>query len=132
MSDKDLIVEVIKNVAWSLDQISKRSQAISSGDDLIQDDDGMEKLDSICMQLINVGEGLKYIDKLTNGKLFPKYPEIDWKKAKGMRDIITHHYFDIDAETIHVVCAEHIPKMRKVISKILDDVQDKGLDILTS
>ncbi len=53
------------------------------------------------------------------------------KKAKGMRDIITHHYFDIDAETIYIVCSEHIPKMRKVIKKILDDVENKGLPILT-
>jgi uncharacterized protein with HEPN domain len=132
MSDKDLIVEVLKNVAWSIDQISKRFQAISTSDDLLLDDDGMEKLDSICMQLINVGEGLKYLDKLTDAKLLSKYPEIDWKKAKGLRDIITHHYFDIDAETIHIVCSEHIPKMKTVIEKIIDDVQDKGLDILTS
>jgi uncharacterized protein with HEPN domain len=83
------------------------------------------------MQLINIGEGLKYIDKLTDAKLLTKYPDIDWKKAKGMRDIITHHYFDIDAETIYIVCSEHIPKMRKVIKKILDDVENKGLPILT-
>ena len=127
MSDKDLIFEVLKNVAWSIDQIIKRFQSISSSADLVLDDKGMEKLDSICMQLINVGEGLKYLDKLTDAKLLAKYPGIDWKKAKGLRDIITHHYFDIDAETIHAVCTEHIPKMKKAIEKIIDDVQDKGL-----
>jgi uncharacterized protein with HEPN domain len=131
MFDKDLIVETMKNIAWSLEQISKRFQAINSSDDFVKDDIGTEKLDSICMQLINIGEGLKYIDKLTDAKLLTKYPDIDWKKAKGMRDIITHHYFDIDAETIYIVCSEHIPKMRKVIKKILDDVENKGLPILT-
>lgn len=131
MFDKDLIVETMKNIAWTLEQISKRFQAINSSDDFVKDDIGTEKLDSICMQLINIGEGLKYIDKLTDAKLLTKYPDIDWKKAKGMRDIITHHYFDIDAETIYIVCSEHIPKMRKVIKKILDDIENKGLPILT-
>ncbi len=131
MFDKDLIVETMKNIAWSLEQISKRFQAINSSDDFVKDDIGTEKLDSICMQLINIGEGLKYIDKLTDAKLLTKYSDIDWKKAKGMRDIITHHYFDIDAETIYIVCSEHIPKMRKVIKKILDDIENKGLPILT-
>lgn len=82
---------------------------------------GLEKLDGICMQLINIGEVLKQIDKLTGSKLLVNYPEIDWEKAKGMRDIITHHYFDIDAETIYSVCAEHIPKMKMVMAKILSD-----------
>ncbi|MGR3173296.1 MAG: HepT-like ribonuclease domain-containing protein [Candidatus Scalindua sp.] len=54
----------------------------------------------------------------------PIFPtEIDWKKAKGMRDIITHHYFDIDSETVFVVCSEHIPEMGRVIKKILEDLE---------
>jgi uncharacterized protein with HEPN domain len=71
------------------------------------------------MQLINTGEALKEIDKLTEGSLLSNYLDIDWKKAKEMRDIITHHYFDIDAETVFVVCKERIPEMQKVIQKIL-------------
>lgn len=61
----------------------------------------MEKLDAICMQLIAIGEALKNLDKITNDSLLPNYPQIDWKKVKGMRDIISHHYFDIDAEAIY-------------------------------
>ena len=75
------------------------------------------------MQLINIGEALKQIDKLTEAKLLANYLEIDWKKAKGMRDIITHHYFDIDSEAVFVVCSEHIPEMRRVIKKILEDLE---------
>ena len=74
------------------------------------------------MQMINIGEALKQIDKLTDGKLLVNYPDVDWKKAMGMRDIITHHYFDIDAEIVFTVCSEHIPQMKKVIKKILDDL----------
>ncbi|MBU2522349.1 MAG: DUF86 domain-containing protein [Proteobacteria bacterium] len=34
----------------------------------------------------------------------------DWKKAKGMRDIISHHYFDMNAEAIYNVCKNNIPE----------------------
>jgi uncharacterized protein with HEPN domain len=108
-----------------LEQITKRFEAIQSSDDFVRDDIGFEKLDSICMQLINIGEVLKQVDKVTNGEFLAKYPDIDWKKAKGMRDIITHHYFDVDAETIFVVCSEHIPQMKRVINKILYDIEHK-------
>lgn len=123
MYDKELVVELFRNIAWSIEQIVKRFQAIRSSDDFIKDDEGLEKLDSICMQLINIGEALKQVDKLTGSKFLPGYPGMDWKKAKGMRDVITHHYFDIDAETVFVVCSEHIPEMKKVVDKILNDLQ---------
>jgi uncharacterized protein with HEPN domain len=71
--------------------------------------------------LIVVGEALKQLDKITQGELFSKYPQIDWKKAMGMRDIIAHHYFDIDHETVYVVCSEHIPDMSSAVGRMLDD-----------
>lgn len=121
--DKELVADILNDIIWSLDQISKRFQGIRSSDDFIKDDLGLEKLDSICMQLINIGEALKQIGKLTDAKLLAKYPEIDWKKAKGMRDIITHHYFDIDAETVFTVCAEHVPAMKEVIIRVTNDLK---------
>ena len=123
MYEKDLIISIFKNILWSLEQITKRFQYIQSSEDFIKNDTGLEKLDSICMQLINIGEALKEIDKLTEGSIFSKYTEIDWKKAKGMRDIITHHYFDIDEETVFIVCKERIPEMKQVIQKILNDLE---------
>ena len=39
-------------------------------------------------------------DKTTNGLLLPTYPDIPWKNVKGLRDIIAHHYFDVDAAQI--------------------------------
>ena len=125
MFDRELLVADIKNIIWALKQISTRFQVIKSSDDFLKDDTGLEKLDSICMQLINIGEVLKQIDKLTDSKLLANYPEIDWKKAKGMRDIITHHYFDIDAETIYTVCAQHVPAMKMVMVRILRDLENE-------
>ena len=122
MYDSELIKDILKNILWSIDQIGKRFKGIENGDDFLDNDEGLQKLDSICMQLINIGEALKQIDKLTSGHLFDSYPEIDWKRAKGLRDIITHHYFDIDAETVFTVCAEHIPAMKKTIEKISENL----------
>jgi uncharacterized protein with HEPN domain len=61
----------------------------------------MEKFDSICMLLSAIGEALKNLDKTTNKTLLPRYPQVDWKKAKGLRDIISHQYFDINVEAIY-------------------------------
>ncbi|GAB6888522.1 hypothetical protein JCM13304A_20210 [Desulfothermus okinawensis JCM 13304] len=67
---------------------------------------------------------LHAIDKITKGNLLMKYPNIDWKGVKGMRDIISHHYFDVDAEIIYEVCKNKIPELKKTIDQILMDIKN--------
>jgi uncharacterized protein with HEPN domain len=49
------------------------------------------------MVIIALGEAVKTLDKLSDKKLLPTYPSIEWKKVMGARDIIAHHYFEVDA-----------------------------------
>jgi uncharacterized protein with HEPN domain len=121
--DKEMVADILGNIRWSLQQIGKRFSTIKTSEDFIKDDDGLEKLDSICMQLINIGEALKQIDKVAGSIFLERYEGIDWKRAKGMRDIITHHYFDIDAEIVYSVCSEHLPVMDQIIGRILKDLE---------
>lgn len=80
-------------------------------------------MDSICMMLIVIGESLKNLDKVTEGKLLPRYPDVDWKKAKGMRDILTHHYSDINAEAVFFTCKDKIPQLLLTVQKMVGDLK---------
>lgn len=126
MSDdnQELVKAILDNILWALDQIDKRFEGVKTADEFLETDRGLEKLDAICMQLINIGEALKQIDRVTEKDLLNKYPQIEWKKVMGMRDIITHHYFDIDAETVFTVCGEHIPELETVIKQINSDISE--------
>lgn len=123
MYDKDLVRDILNQILDATQKVTSRFEPIKTVEDFTNSPEGMEKLDSICMQLIAIGESLKNIDKITNKTLLNKYPEIDWKGAKGLRDIITHHYFDIDAEEIFGVCNKHIPPLSEIIKKIISDLQ---------
>ena len=105
----------------SLELITKRCENIKSSDDFLDEDDGLLKLDGISMRLIAIGEGFKNIDKLSDNKLLTNYPNIPWKQVKGIRDILSHHYFDLDAETIFEICQNHIHKLLDTTIKIIDD-----------
>lgn len=37
-------------------------------------------------------------------------------------DIITHQYFNVDAEEIFYICTTHIEGMRDVLGKIIDEL----------
>lgn len=125
MYDKELIVEILTQIVESTKKVTNRFAPIKTVSDFTDSPEGMEKLDAICMQLIAIGESVKNIDKISNKTLLSKYPEMDWRGVKGLRDIITHHYFDIDAEQIFGVCKKHIPLLAETIKKIILDLARK-------
>lgn len=119
--DHELISEILLQLHHSILTIENRFLPVKSVSDLTDSDHGQEKLDALCMQLIAIGESLKKLDKLTDGKLLSRYSDIEWKKAMGMRDVITHHYFDINAEIVFSVCNGELKEMRPVIERIIKE-----------
>lgn len=73
--------------------------------------------------MIAIGESLKKLDKITGASLLPKYSQIDWKEAKGLRDIISHQYFDVNAEAIFDVCKTKIKPLNDTITQIIEDIK---------
>ena len=123
MFDKLIAFHTLELIRDSLELIEKRCSDIYSVDDFLLSDSGMMKLDSICMKLTAIGESIKNLDKITNKELLEKYPEIPWRNVMGIRDIIVHHYFDVDADEIFRICKEDIPQLYKVIIKIINDLK---------
>ena len=123
MSDVALAREILSQVYGATQTILRRFQRIKSPLDFTGSDEGMEKLDAICMQLVAIGESVKNLDKVTAGTLLPNYPEIEWKRVMGLRDILSHHYFDIDAEIVYEVCAKHLPKLAESVRRMLDELR---------
>ena len=122
MHDKELAIEVLRQIEEAAAKIATRFQAIHQVSDFTDSSSGVDKMDAICMMLIVIGESLKNLDKITDGTLLLQYNEVDWKKAKGMRDILTHHYADINAEAIFNTCKEKIPILRETIKKMMEEL----------
>ena len=123
MSNTELVPEILGQILSSVERILRRFEPVPDMDWFLDSEQGLEKLDGICMQLIAMGESLKNLDKVAGKELLQAYPEIDWKGAKGMRDIITHHYFDMDAEAVFNVCKTNLPEMIPVLKEMILDVQ---------
>lgn len=122
MYDKELTVDVLKQIQMAVLTILERFKPIKNVSDFTDSPQGMEKLDATCMLLMTIGESLKNLDKITDGTVLRKYTNIDWKKAKGLRDIISHHYFDINADAIYDVCNSKLKPLSDTIKIIIDDL----------
>ena len=102
--DWDLVFEILKQILYASELIEKRIKPIKVPEDFLKNDRNLEKLDALCMQLISIGESIKNLDKITNKSFLKNFPDFEWKKAMGMRDVISHHYFDLNSEIVFQVC----------------------------
>ena len=118
------VYETLKNINLAISRLQDRSVGINSVNDYLMSPTGMEKLDAACMVLIALGESVKTLDKLTEKKLLPTYPSIDWKGVMGVRDIIAHHYFEVDAEVVLLTVKEDIPLVKSIIDQMTRNKSD--------
>jgi uncharacterized protein with HEPN domain len=119
MYNKPLAADILRHIEESLGEIVSWTGGVESPDDFTSSPAGMILLNAVCMKLLAVGEEVKALDRRTNGELLSQYKEIPWKEVMGLRDIIAHHYFDVDAAEIFAVVKNDIPPLLEVVDKML-------------
>ena len=123
MFDKEIALDSLKKIKAMLELITKRAKVVKTPDDFLRSPGGMMRLDAICMNLIALGETVKGLDKQTNAQLLKNYPDVYWRGVMGMRDKISHHYFEIDTDVVFRTLEEDIPKMKPVVEKMIVDLR---------
>ena len=119
---KSIAKDILEDILSAIEKIEERTKKVHSIDDFMDSSEGQILLDATCMLLIAIGESLKNLDKTTDGLLLPTYPDIPWKNVKGLRDIIAHHYFDVDAAQILWILQNEISPLKKAIQHFIKEV----------
>lgn len=119
---QSIALDILADIWSAIEKLEERTKSIHTVDDFLSSTSGMVLLDATCMLLIAIGESLKNLDKVTNGELLPTYPSIPWKNVKGLRDIIAHHYFDVDAAQILWIIKNEISPLKEAIRFFINDL----------
>lgn len=115
--DKKNTTELLEYILSSVTLIEKRFAPIKLSGDFLKDDDGLEKLDSISMRLQTIGEAVKNILK-TDREALDGDTEY-WSNIVKLREIISHHYIDINAEIIYDICNEELAELKSKVMAAL-------------
>jgi uncharacterized protein with HEPN domain len=75
MSDLALLQEVLWQIEEAINRIERRFTGIQSAEDFITTDEGLDKLDSIAMMLIWMGESIKNLEKYGGKEFLAAYPK---------------------------------------------------------
>jgi uncharacterized protein with HEPN domain len=121
--DKTNNRELLKFVLASIVMIKERFEGITTSDDFMYTKDGMTKLDAISMRLQSIGEALKNIDKRDRVFLLEVADKTYWSNIIKTREILTHHYIDIDSETIFMICDEKLKDLESKVSILMNSLQ---------
>lgn len=71
-------------------------------------------MDAVMRNLEVIGEAAKKLPE----NIKEKYPNVEWRKLAGLRDILVHHYFGIDEDIIWDVLANKILEVKTELEKI--------------
>lgn len=77
-------------------------------------------LDAVIRNLMVIGEAVKSVPV----RVRRKYPEVEWRKVAGLRDVLIHQYFGIKSNVISDTVRVKIPLLKKQIGRII--AEDKG------
>ena len=123
MFDRHLVRSILLQVDEAISKIKARTEHIQNPD-YFATPEGMEKLDAAAMLFMAIGESLKNIDKITGGTLLARHPETDWRGVKGFREIIAHHYFDIDGEQVFWILKHQLDPLSKAIKELIEELAE--------
>lgn len=74
--------------------------------------------DAIIRRLEIIGEAVKNLPT----SIKRNHPDIPWKNIAGTRDILIHEYFGVDLNVVWDVIKNDIPKLKKQIKKLLNNL----------
>ncbi len=98
--------ESVERMVECLEKIKDFSKLLSNWQELEADE---MRLDAILMNFVNLGECVLRLSE----PFFLANPEIEWRKIKGLRNIVAHDYWGVDVEMVWQIVNDYVPKLRK-------------------
>jgi uncharacterized protein with HEPN domain len=73
--------------------------------------------DSVLRRIEIIGEAVKNLPP----DFKAKYPDVDWRRIAGMRDVIIHGYFGVDLDLTWQTIHKNLPVLKAQVEEIMKE-----------
>jgi len=109
---------MLRDYRLYLEDILEAIQKIDSylhGISFAQFNEDNMRIDAVVRNLEIIGEATKHIPPTMR----EKYPEIEWRKIAGMRDVMAHGYFAVNLNIVWDVVQHKLPDLKDHVVMLL-------------
>ena len=78
------------------------------------------RIDAVIRNLQIIGEAVKKMPD----SIRKDYPEIAWREIAGLRNRVTHIYFNVDIRIIWDIVQSEVPLLQRQIQHILNEISE--------
>lgn len=110
--ERDRLQDILDAIG-RIEEYSSRGRAAFDSDRLIQT--------WIVHHIEIIGEACHALP----GDFQDRFPTVPWRDIVGMRDILVHHYFDIDADAVWAVVERDLPRLKESVREILEELENE-------
>lgn len=74
-------------------------------------------IDAVVRNLIVLGEASRHIPPAVE----TRHTEVPWEKMRGIRNVVVHEYFGVDAEILWQTARDDLPPLLPLLERVLHE-----------
>lgn len=102
----------LSHILESIEEIEKNTRNLTQDEFLTN----TTIQDAVIRRLEIIGEAAKNLPR----SFRDKYPEIEWRKIAGLRDVIAHEYFGLSLKLIWKITQKNISELKTKIKQLTE------------
>ncbi len=106
----------LQDIAEAIDRIQSYLEGVARD----EFETNQMRLDAVIRNLQIIGEAVKKIPD----SIKKKYPNIPWQEIAGLRNRVTHAYFNVDINIIWDVVQSELPILQPQVQRIIKETSE--------